>query len=74
MKSVTAKLRNAVRYFWNHKSYSIVGQVYGDTKGRFADGAEITTSKVLSEEGNVVITRNSIYEVETWFMPPSVDA
>lgn len=42
------------------------GDVYGDTKGRFCDGERITTSTIMSEEGNVFQTRLSAYRVESW--------
>ena len=44
----------------------IYAQVYGDTKGRFADGAWVLTSAVVSEEGDIFRTRNSTYRVESW--------
>nr|WP_294810192.1 hypothetical protein [uncultured Sphingomonas sp.] len=45
---------------------AVVGQIYGDTKGRFPDGRLIMTSKVLTSlpkvaSGNVIQTRNSRY-------------
>lgn len=45
---------------------AVVGQIYGDTKGRFPDGRWIMTSKVVSSRprvasGNVIRTRNSRY-------------
>lgn len=45
---------------------AIVGQMYGDAKGRFPDGRWIMTSKVLTPprkvvNGNVIRTRNSRY-------------
>lgn len=44
----------------------LVGNVYGDTKGRFYDGERITTSTIMEEDGNVFRTRYSAYKVETW--------
>lgn len=56
--TITAKLKNAYRigdvYF---------GDIYGDTRGRFSDGTPVRTSKVLSVNGNLVTTQNSIYEI-----------
>ena len=45
---------------------AVVGQIYGDTKGRFPDGRWIMTSKVVTRRpkvvsGNVIQTRNSRY-------------
>lgn len=42
------------------------GQIYGDTKGRFPDGARIVTSTIVSEEDSVFRTRYSVYRVESW--------
>lgn len=42
------------------------GHIYGDTKGRFRDGASIVTSTIESEEGDVFKTRFSVYKVESW--------
>ena len=44
----------------------LYGQVYGDTKGRFRDGDWITTSTIMSEEGNEFRTRFSAYRVDSW--------
>lgn len=44
----------------------LAGHVYGDTKGRFYDGERITTSTIMSEEGDVFRTRFSAYRVESW--------
>jgi hypothetical protein len=30
----------------------------------------IATSKILERNGNVVVTRNSVYEVESWVIDP----
>lgn len=65
MSNITGRLRNASRINTSHGTY-VRGEVYGDTKGRFVDGEVIRTSVVVTIEGNVVLTRNSIYEVETW--------
>lgn len=45
---------------------SIYAQIYGDAKGRFADGAWVLTSAVVSEEGDIFRTRYSAYKVESW--------
>lgn len=51
------------------RSPCIYGPVYGDTKGRFADGEKITTSRIEqmfdSGDGAVIVkTRFSVYRVE----------
>jgi hypothetical protein len=50
---------------WNN-SVIIIGKVYNDIKGRFKDGEEIHTSKVLKADfvNGVVETRNSVYHLE----------
>lgn len=46
-------------------STRLVGNIYGDTKGRFPDGLYILTSAVLESLGdNIFRTRNSTYKVE----------
>lgn len=44
----------------------IVGKVYNDIKGRFEDGDEIRTSRVLKADfvNGVIETRNSVYHLE----------
>lgn len=42
----------------------LVGNIYGDTKGRFPDGKQVGTSEVVEVKGNIVQTRNSTYLVE----------
>ena len=47
-------------------SVVIIGKVYNDIKGRFKDGTEIHTSKVLKADfvNGVIETRNSVYHLE----------
>jgi hypothetical protein len=65
---ITGTLRNAVRVPRGDdvRAPCLKGQVYGDVRRRFFDGDVITTSTVLSEEGDVFTTRNSVYRVESW--------
>jgi hypothetical protein len=44
----------------------IHGYIYGDTRGKFADGEYVITSTVqeVSADGLEVKTRNSTYEIE----------
>ena len=44
----------------------IIGKVYNDIKGRFNDGEEIVTSRVLQADfvNGVIETRNSVYHLE----------
>lgn len=65
---VNGTLRGAVRVPEGDdpRAPCLRGYVYGDTKGRFFDGQSITTSTIMSEEGDVFTTRFSVYRVESW--------
>lgn len=44
----------------------LIGNIYGDTKGRFADGTEVRTSRIAGttpvlKQGDLVQTANSLY-------------
>lgn len=65
--NVNGTLKNAYRVTIGTPSAPYLsGEVYGDTKGRFRDGERITTSTIMSEEGDVFRTRFSVYRVESW--------
>ena len=55
---------------WNIERWGndviITGKVYNDIKGRFNDGVEIHTSRVLKADfvNGVVETKNSVYHLE----------
>ncbi|RWO20635.1 hypothetical protein [Mesorhizobium sp.] len=68
---VNGTLRNAYRVprGADPRAPCLSGRVYGDTKGRFRDGDRITTSTIVSEEGDVFRTRFSVYRVESWYAP-----
>ena len=63
--NITGRLIGAARRPQG-SGYILVGQVYEDVRGRFYDGEVIRTSRVVSEDGPIVLTANSIYEVESW--------
>lgn len=65
---VIGTLKNAFRVpaGMDPRAPCLHGQVYGDAKGRFRDGEWITTSTIMSEEGDTFQTRYSAYRVETW--------
>jgi hypothetical protein len=65
LSNITGRLLNARRQPC-HGGYVLTGEVYEDRLGRFHDGKEIRTSLVVSEEGDIVLTAYSIYEVESW--------
>lgn len=65
MANITGKLRQAKKVITSRGVY-LVGEIHGDTRGRFKDGLVITTSRVLSQEGAIFHTIFSIYEVESW--------
>lgn len=49
------------------ESTILTGRIYGDRKGRFADGEWVHTSRILEElPGDVFRTRNSTYVVTSW--------
>jgi hypothetical protein len=59
---ITATLRDA-GWFGNR----LAGDIYGDTRDRWRDGTPIHTSNVTRElPGEVFVTRNSVYKVESW--------
>lgn len=61
---ITGELREAR---WSPYSDILHGKIYGDSKGRFADGTDIVTSLVLIHLGEDTFqTRNSIYRVTSW--------
>lgn len=65
--NITGRLLNAYRREWPGGRYYLVGEIYEDMHQRWPDGTTISTSPVLEEEsGGIVLTVNSIYEVESW--------
>lgn len=48
------------------KRVVVCGDIYNDIKGRFADGTQIHTSRVLKADfvNGVVETKNSVYHLE----------
>lgn len=67
--NITGTLRNArrVKESEDIRAPCLHGQVYGDTKGRFRDGAWIVTSTITDELADDVFeTRYSAYKVESW--------
>lgn len=65
---VTGTLKNARLIFeGDPRCPCLVGDVYGDTKGRFRDGERVTTSRLKAhEECGVFRTTYSVYKVESW--------
>lgn len=53
----------ALLYNWHRFGQKIIGEIYGDTKGRFKDGELIRTSTVERFDGDLVFTRNSVYKL-----------
>lgn len=58
----TAELHN-VRLLSREGWTIAIGIVYKDSKGRFYDGEEIRTSKIVALSGDVLITLNSTYKL-----------
>lgn len=63
--NITGRLLDAVRV-QVPGGYVIEGDVYEDVRRRFCDGDRITTSLVKREDGPIILTEFSIYEVEGW--------
>lgn len=68
MSELTGTLRNArLLLEGDQRCPCLRGQVYGDSKGRFADGMTITTSRLKAQEDGLVFrTTYSVYKVESW--------
>lgn len=65
LESTTATLKNAMLMYEDR----VNGNCYGDKHGRFPDGMNITTSKVVRVEGDIVHTKSgNSYKCE-WFKP-----
>lgn len=69
MTEVTAVLRDAAKMELLSGRYKLVGTISGDTKGRFKDGQRVLTSVVVSVDGDIFNTVNSVYRVENWEAP-----
>lgn len=68
MTKITAELRNVTRRAdspWRPYDH-LSGDIYNDSRGRFRDGERVSTSAIISVEGDIVTTRNSIYRVTSW--------
>lgn len=68
---ITGRLEN---WYMDPVGRNIIwGEIYGDKKGRFVDGAEIHTSDILDGSeigvGKVIVTRNSSYLLGEPLMP-----
>lgn len=68
MTEITGTLRNArILFEGDPRCPCLIGNVYGDSKGRFADGTPITTSRLKAQDdGCVFYTTYSVYKVESW--------
>ena len=63
---ITAIIKNAIRNNAGEWSY-ITGNIFGDIHKRFADNSFIHTSAIMSEEeGDIIVTRNNVYKIESW--------
>lgn len=66
-KNITAIIRRAS---YDPHSEVVRGFIEADTDKRFKDGTIIRTSKVTGIYKNVVHTRNFVYFVTDWLLPP----
>lgn len=66
MVEITADLKNATKQPHGN-GFVLVGDIYGDSNGRFRNGDNVHTSFVTRElSGDVFVTRNSVYRVLSW--------
>jgi hypothetical protein len=68
MSNITARLEDVIAEDLG-VCWIVWGRINGDTAGRFKDGEVIHTSYVKLLDGDVVYTRNSIYEIASWRSP-----
>lgn len=61
---LTGTLKNAKKAWLYDDKFVVIGDIYGDSKNRFDDGTKIKTSVLVSENGDTITTRNSLYKVE----------
>ncbi len=56
-------LRNWVVFPRSDGAYVLEGEIYNDARGRFADGASVTTSRLLSINfiTHIAVTKNTEY-------------
>jgi hypothetical protein len=67
-RPVTAELRNVSRRTnspWRPYDH-LSGDIYNDNRSRFRDGERVSTSAIVSIDGDIVTTRNSVYRVTSW--------
>ena len=72
---ITGRLEN---WFYDPHNHVFWGNIEGDTKGRFYDGAHIHTSHLMCHkeaartmtEGNIIVTRNSTYLLGKPYVTP----
>lgn len=62
---IDGELRNVVKYpsTRDPSAFVLYGDIYGDRKGRFADGTNIHTSLIVKIDGDVALTLNSAYRL-----------
>ena len=60
---ITRKIENWVKTTHTMEQVTYSGNLFGDSKGRWYDGAMVRTSKVVKEEGDIIYTLNSIYKL-----------
>lgn len=68
----TAELRGYIIHDDLTHRYA-TGRIYNDTKGRWMDGMQIHTSEIQSQEGDIIITRNSSYKLVESVAAPKLE-
>lgn len=56
-------LHQAELHNWMRVGMFLIGQIYADGKGRFADGTDIHTSNIVQIEGDLAHTKNTTYKL-----------
>lgn len=58
MKTIQARIEN-----WVSVGDVIYGEIFEDSKGRFKDGDGIVTSRLVSVDGDIAQTVNTVYKL-----------
>lgn len=59
-----ATIKNAQKIKIDDKHFVAVGNIYGDTRGRYNDSEIIKTSYIINEDNNILYTKNASYNIE----------
>ena len=65
MKRWLMKMTDARLEDWVRVGAVIYGKIFEDSKGRFTDGQDIVTSRIVSIDNDTVQTVNTLYKLGT---------